>query len=132
MQIFSRPQCPRTPPESGIAPLAHSRCPVLSAFAFAQTLARPGWVGSGLSSQAWWHSALIYRIQPQSFQDSDGDGVGDLRGLAQRLDYLQSIGVDAVLIESHTDDPGFDDLLSDASRFHIRILVPLEEDAHTI
>lgn len=85
-------------------------------------------MGSGLSSQAWWHSAVIYRVQPQSFQDSDGDGVGDLRGLAQRLDYLQSIGVDAVLIESHTNDAGFDDLLSDASRHHIRILIPLEDD----
>jgi hypothetical protein len=67
-------------------------------------------------------------VQPQSFQDSDGDGVGDLRGLAQRLDYLQSIGVDAVLVESHTNDSGFDDLLSDASRRHIRILVELGEE----
>ena len=101
---------------------------------FAQTLARPGWVGSGMSSQAWWRSAVIYRVQPQSCQDSDGDGVGDLRGLAERLDYLQSIGVDAILIESHTEDSGFDDLLSDASRDHIRILVPLEDDTatHTI
>jgi alpha-glucosidase len=101
---------------------------LLSAFASAQTLARPGWVGSGLSSQPWWQSAVIYRVQPQSFQDSDGDGIGDLRGLAQRLDYLQSIGVDAALIESHTNDPGFDDLLSDASRHHIRILVQLGEE----
>ena len=101
----------------------------MSTFASAQTLARPGWAGSGLSSQAWWQSALIYRVQPQSFQDSDGDGVGDLRGLAQRLDYLQSIGVDAVLVESHTNDPGFDDLLSDASRHHIRILVQLGTEA---
>lgn len=101
--------------------------------AAAQTLARPGWAGSGLSSEAWWKTALIYRVQPQSFQDSDGDGDGDLRGLAQRLDYLQSIGVDAVLIESHADDPGFDDLLSDASRHHIRILIQLGEGdaAHT-
>jgi alpha-glucosidase len=91
----------------------------------AQTLARPGWVGSGLSSQAWWQSAVIYRVRPELFQDSDGDGVGDLRGLALRLDYLQSIGVDAVLIESRTNDPGFDDLLSDASRHHIRVLVEL-------
>ena len=102
---------------------------MLSAFASGQTLARPGWVGSGLSSQAWWQSAVIYRVQPQSFQDSDGDGMGDLRGLAQRLDYLQSIGVDAVLVESRTNDPGFDDLLSDASRHHIRILVQLGADA---
>ena len=101
---------------------------MLSTCASAQTLARPGWVGSGLSSQSWWQSAVIYRVQPQSFQDSDGDGVGDLRGLAQRLDYLQSIGVDAVLVESHTNDAGFDDLLSDASRHHIRILVQLGEE----
>ena len=101
---------------------------LLSTFASAQTLARPGWAGSGLSSQAWWQSAVIYRVQPQSFQDSDGDGVGDLRGLAHRLDYLQSIGVDAVLVESHTNDAGFDDLLSDASRHHIRILVQLGEE----
>jgi len=101
---------------------------LLSTFASAQTLARPGWAGSGLSSQAWWQSAVIYRVQPQSFQDSDGDGVGDLRGLAHRLDYLQSIGVDAVLVESHTNDAGFDDLLSDGSRHHIRILVQLGEE----
>jgi hypothetical protein len=101
---------------------------LLSTFAPAQTLARPGWVGSGLSSQSWWQSAVIYRVQPQSFQDSDGDGVGDLRGLAQRLDYLQSIGVDAVLIESRTNDAGFDDLLSDASRHHIRVIVQLGEE----
>lgn len=98
---------------------------LLSGLASAQTLARPGWVGSGMSTETWWQSAVIYRVQPQSFQDSDGDGVGDLRGLAQRLDYLQSVGVDAVLIESHTDDAGFDDLLSDASRHHIRILLQL-------
>ncbi len=98
---------------------------LLSAVAGAQTLARPGWVGSGMTSQMWWQSAVIYRVQPQFFQDSDGDGVGDLRGLAERLDYLQSIGVDAVLIESHTNDAGFDDLLSEASRHHIRILITL-------
>lgn len=106
---------------------------LLAAIGSAQTLARPGWVGSGLSSQAWWQSAVIYRVEPQFFQDSDGDGVGDLRGLALRLDYLQSIGVDAALIESQTaataEDSGFDDLLSEASRHHIRILVQLGAEA---
>lgn len=102
---------------------------LLSSVAGAQTLARPGWVGNGMTSQTWWQSAVIYRVQPQFFQDSDGNGVGDLRGLADRLEYLQSIGVDAVLIESHTNDAGFDDLLSDASRHHIRILIALGADA---
>ena len=130
MQISSRPTANHKRSKRTRLPSASALTAalLLSTFASAQTLARPGWAGSGLSSQAWWQSALIYRVQPQSFQDSDGDGVGDLRGLAQRLDYLQSIGVDAVLVESHTNDPGFDDLLSDASRHHIRILVQLGEE----
>jgi len=130
MQIFSRPASRQTTslPTRLRSASALAAALLLAIFAPAQTLARPGWVGSGLSSQAWWQSAVVYRVQPQSFQDSDGDGVGDLRGLAQRLDYLQSIGVDAVLVASHTNDPGFDDLLSDASRHHIRILVQLGEE----
>jgi alpha-glucosidase len=130
MQIFSRPTAHHKHSTRTRLRCANALTAalLLSACASAQTLARPGWVGSGLSSQAWWQSAVIYRVQPQSFQDSDGDGVGDLRGLAQRLDYLQSIGVDAVLVESHTSDPGFDDLLSDASRHHIRILVQLGQE----
>ena len=129
MQISFRPKAPRNLSTRIRLRTANvlAAALLLSAFAPAQTLARPGWVGSGLTTQSWWQSAVIYRVQPQSFQDSDGDGVGDLRGLADRLDYLQSIGVDALLIESHANDPGFDDLLSDASRHHIRILVPLGE-----
>ncbi len=44
----------------------------------------------------WWHAGVIYQIYPRSFQDSDGDGVGDLRGIERRLDYLVDLGVDAV------------------------------------
>ncbi len=132
MQIFSRPPRSRSISISALVTTLATLL-LLPTQSFAQTLARPGWVGSGLTSEAWWQSAVIYRVDPASFQDSDGDGVGDLRGLAQRLDYLQSIGVDALLIESHTDQPagelandaGFDDLISDASRHHIRILVML-------
>jgi alpha-glucosidase len=43
----------------------------------------------------WWQDAVVYQIYPRSFQDSDGDGVGDLRGISQRLDYLAWLGVDA-------------------------------------
>jgi alpha-glucosidase len=44
----------------------------------------------------WWKYAVIYEIYPRSFQDSDGDGVGDLNGITARLDYLQQLGVDAI------------------------------------
>ncbi|QNN65411.1 DUF3459 domain-containing protein [Sphingomonas rhizophila] len=44
----------------------------------------------------WWERGVIYQIYPRSFQDSDGDGVGDLRGIKQRLDYVAALGVDAI------------------------------------
>jgi len=47
---------------------------------------------------SWWKSGVIYQIYPRSFQDSDGDGIGDLAGIEARLDYLVSLGVDAIWI----------------------------------
>ena len=47
---------------------------------------------------AWWQHSIIYEVYPRSFQDSDGDGVGDLKGIARRLDYLATLGVDAIWI----------------------------------
>ena len=46
----------------------------------------------------WWQTGVIYQIYPRSFQDSNGDGIGDLRGIAARLDYLVSLGIDAIWI----------------------------------
>jgi alpha-glucosidase len=46
----------------------------------------------------WWQSAVIYEVYPRSFQDSDDDGIGDIEGIIQRLDYLEWLGVDAVWI----------------------------------
>jgi hypothetical protein len=91
--------------------------------ASAQTLARPGWAGSGLASEPWWLSAVFYRIEPNGFQASSDAATGDLRGIAQRMDYLQSLGVDALVLEPPFSDDGFDDLLSEASRRHIRIVI---------
>ena len=48
--------------------------------------------------EVWWKHAVIYEIYRRSFQDSDGDGIGDLNGIRQRLDYLQKLGVDAIWI----------------------------------
>ena len=46
--------------------------------------------------RGWWESAVFYELYPKSFQDTNGDGVGDLRGIISRLDYLQQLGIDAI------------------------------------
>ena len=46
----------------------------------------------------WAHSAVFYQIYPQSFYDSNGDGIGDLQGIIQKLDYVKSLGADAIWI----------------------------------
>jgi alpha-glucosidase len=51
---------------------------------------------SAPSQMQWWQSAVLYQVYPRSFQDSNGDGVGDLRGIIERLPYLVELGVDAV------------------------------------
>jgi len=60
----------------------------------------------------WWHNSVVYQIYPRSFQDSNGDGIGDLKGITQRLDYLQYLGIDAIWLspvyQSPNDDNGYD------------------------
>jgi alpha-glucosidase len=60
----------------------------------------------------WWKEAVAYQIYPRSFQDSNGDGIGDLRGIIQRLDYIKDLGIDVIWIcpvyESPNDDNGYD------------------------
>ena len=58
--------------------------------------------------EPWWRHAVIYEIYPRSFQDSNGDGTGDLSGIAQRLDYLQELGVDAIWIAPFYPSPQVD------------------------
>ena len=68
----------------------------------------------------WWKEAVIYQIYPRSFKDSNGDGIGDLQGIISKLDYLKSLGIDAIWInpiyESPNDDNGYD--VSDYCAIH--------------
>jgi oligo-1,6-glucosidase len=59
-------------------------------------------------SQRWWKEAVVYQIYPRSFQDSNGDGIGDLNGITSRLDYLKSLGVDVIWLSPHFDSPNAD------------------------
>ncbi|MBS4193082.1 alpha-glucosidase [Bacillus sp. FJAT-49705] len=62
--------------------------------------------------KAWWKEAVAYQVYPRSFQDSNGDGIGDLQGMLSRLDYLQDLGIDVIWIcpmyRSPNDDNGYD------------------------
>src|SRR6266700_2706124 len=93
----------------------------------------------------WWHSTTIYQIYPRSFQDSNRDGVGDLRGILRRLDYLAELGIGAIwlspIFKSPMADFGydisdytnvepifgtladFDDLLAKDHAHHIKIVL---------
>ena len=60
----------------------------------------------------WWKEAIVYQIYPRSFKDNDGDGIGDLKGIISKLDYIKSLGITAVWINpiysSPNDDNGYD------------------------
>jgi alpha-glucosidase len=60
------------------------------------------------SSDQWWKGAVVYEIYPRSFQDSNGDGIGDLNGITSRLDYLKVLGVDAIWLSPIYPSPQID------------------------
>lgn len=62
--------------------------------------------------KTWWKEAVVYQIYPRSFKDSNGDGIGDLNGITEKLDYLKELGIDVIWLspvyESPNDDNGYD------------------------
>ena len=99
------------------------------------------------STNNWWKGGVIYQIYPRSYQDSNGDGIGDLAGITQRLPYIASLGVDAIWISPFFQSPmkdygydvsdyraidpmfgdmdDFDILLASAHKLGLRIMVDL-------
>lgn len=60
------------------------------------------------SERAWWKEAIVYQIYPRSFKDSNGDGIGDLQGIIQKLDYIKSLGVTTVWLNPVYESPNYD------------------------
>ncbi len=95
----------------------------------------------------WWHSSVVYQIYPRSFNDSNGDGIGDINGIREKLDYLKELGIDVIWLspvyKSPNDDNGYeisdyceimdefgtmedmDNLLKEANERGIKILMDL-------
>ncbi|MBU5595462.1 alpha-glucosidase [Amphibacillus sp. MSJ-3] len=65
-----------------------------------------------MNKQKWWKEAVAYQIYPRSFKDTNGDGIGDIQGIIEKLDYLKDLGIDVIWIspiyESPNDDNGYD------------------------
>ncbi len=85
---------------TGLAATALSAQTTVSSAAGQENAAAP--------DNTWWKHALIYEIYPRSFQDSNGDGIGDLNGITQRLDYLKTLGVDAIWLSPMYPSPQVD------------------------
>ena len=62
--------------------------------------------------KVWWKESVVYQIYPRSFNDSNNDGIGDIQGIIEKLDYIQSLGIDVIWLspvyKSPNDDNGYD------------------------
>ncbi len=123
----------------GAKPSPRNRAPMVQ-----QAATQPAAV---TSDRDWWKNAVIYEIYPRSFQDTNGDGIGDLNGIIRRLDYLRDLGVDAIwltpiypspevdfgydIADYRAIDPqygslaNFDRLVAEAGKRHIRVLMDM-------
>ncbi len=87
-----------------------------SVFAFITLLSISAGAQKNISANAndkkWWKEAIVYQIYPRSFKDNDGDGIGDLKGIISKLDYIKSLGVNVIwlnpIYQSPNDDNGYD------------------------
>jgi oligo-1,6-glucosidase len=77
-----------------------------------ETSNQPPTASNQIPNRKWWKEAVVYQIYPRSFKDTNGDGIGDLKGITEKLDYIKSLGIDAVwlnpIFSSPNDDMGYD------------------------
>ena len=95
----------------------------------------------------WWKEAVVYQVYPRSFKDSNGDGIGDLKGITSKLEYLQGLGIDVIWLSPHFDSPNadngydirdyrkvmtefgnmadFDEMLAGIKQRHMRLIIDL-------
>lgn len=97
---------------SRLSTLRTAVCAVLFLLTCKNILAQPMTVQRDTSERKWWKEAIVYQIYPRSFKDSNGDGIGDLKGIISKLDYIKSLGVNVVwlnpIYSSPNDDNGYD------------------------
>ena len=72
-----------------------------------ETSAFPATTANGYQPR-WWKEAIVYQVYPRSFKDSNGDGIGDLKGITSKLDYIQGLGVNVIWLSPHYDSPNAD------------------------
>jgi oligo-1,6-glucosidase len=82
---------------------------MLCANAFAsESTQQPGATTPNGYTRRWWKEAVVYQVYPRSFMDSNGDGIGDLKGITSKLDYIQGLGVNVIWLSPHYDSPNAD------------------------
>jgi len=85
-----------------------SRIAAVFCFVLALSAPFPAEVTPNGYQKKWWKEAVVYQIYPRSFKDSNGDGIGDLKGITSKLDYLKDLGVDVIWLSPHFDSPNAD------------------------
>ncbi|SMB41089.1 Oligo-1,6-glucosidase [Serratia proteamaculans] len=78
------------------------------AFGTTQSLPHEEVIQKSDAIPAWWKEAVFYQVYPRSFKDTNGDGIGDINGIIEKLDYLKTLGIDAIWINPHYDSPNTD------------------------
>lgn len=81
-----------------------------------------------MTGNEWWKNAVVYQIYPKSFQDTNGDGIGDIRGIIQRLDYIKELGVNVIWLSPVYQSPMMDNGYDIADYYHVDAMFGSDAD----